>query len=195
MELEKVQAINDVYSCLELGIDGITIGVNNRKVLVGMAESLGIADQFNDFVVALDKWDKIGEKGVKKELIDKGFDAATVKEIIGLSETTDIRSLRGKLDTEEGQKGLDELELVLKRAEELDIEGVHFQPRLARGLDYYTGIIIEVTSEGYNGSICAGGRYDDLTSIFGLKDVSGVGVSFGADRIYDLMKEKELLQL
>lgn len=191
-EVEMIQIIDSAFQ--KLKVDDVTIGVNNRKILVGMAESLGIMDKFTDFVVALDKWDKIGEEGVKKELIDKGFAASTVKEIIGLSESKDVQSLRNRLDTETGQNGLDELEEVLKKAAELQIHGISFQPRLARGLDYYTGIIIEVTVEDYKGSICAGGRYDDLTSIFGMKEVSGVGISFGADRIYDMMKEKELIE-
>jgi len=191
-EVEMVQIIDSAFQKLE--VNDFSIGVNNRKILVGMAESLGIMDQFTDFVVALDKWDKIGEEGVKKELIGKGFATKTVKEIIELSESKDISSLRDRLNTETGQKGLDELEEVLSKANELQINALSFQPRLARGLDYYTGIIIEVTVEGYSGSLCAGGRYDDLTSIFGMKEVSGVGISFGADRIYDMMMEKELIQ-
>jgi histidyl-tRNA synthetase len=191
-EVEMIQIIDSAFQ--KLKVDDVTIGVNNRKILIGMAESLGIMDQFTDFVVALDKWDKIGEEGVKKELIDKGFAATTVKEIIGLSESKDLQSLRSSLDSETGQQGLDELEEVLTKTAELQIHGISFQPRLARGLDYYTGIIIEVTAEDYKGSICAGGRYDDLTSIFGMKEVSGVGISFGADRIYDMMKEKELIE-
>jgi histidyl-tRNA synthetase len=191
-EIELIQIIDTAFQ--KLCIQEIKIGVNNRKILVGIAQVLGIMDQFSDFVTALDKWDKVGDEGVKKELIGKGFDVNTVRDIIVLSEAKDIAPLRNMLVEGIGKEGLDELEMVLHKVEELGIGSVCFNPRLARGLDYYTGIIIEVTATDSSGSICAGGRYDDLTGVFGMKDVSGVGISFGADRIYDLMKEKDLLR-
>ena len=189
-EVELIQVISKGFD--KLGVKNVTIAVNNRKILSGIANALGIENKFTDFVVALDKWDKIGVEGVKTELSKKGFDEEKVGKIINCVELKNLDDLRELLKDNEGSKGLDELSFVLDRLQELGIGSVVFQPHLARGLDYYTGIIIEVSAEGFSGSICAGGRYDDLTSIFGLKGISGVGVSFGADRIYDLMKEEGL---
>jgi len=189
-EVELIQIIDSAFS--KLGITGVNIGINNRKILTGIAEKLGIQEQFSDFVIALDKWDKVGKEGVQTELESKGFNNESVSEIMRYADGIGIEELNKDLQGTEGEKGIEELKSLLITVKALNIANVEFKLNLARGLDYYTGTIIEVTADGSAGSLCAGGRYDDLTGIFGLKDVSGVGVSFGADRIYDLINEKNL---
>jgi histidyl-tRNA synthetase len=182
----------------KLGLKDFTIKLNNRKILSGIAEIIDKSDNIIDLTVAIDKLDKIGLDGVTKELIDRGFTQAAIdkiKPVILLegSNETKLASLRETLkNSETGLKGCDEIQTVfnyiadcpLKTAKlELDIT-------LARGLNYYTGAIFEVkTNEVVMGSIGGGGRYDDLTGMFGLKGLTGVGISFGADRIYDVMEE------
>jgi histidyl-tRNA synthetase len=192
-EVELVLIINDVFG--KLGVNS-TIKINNRKILSGMAEVVGESERLIDITVAIDKIDKIGLEAVNKELSDKGVSAKAIdmlQPIITLSgsNTEKLQKLRNVLATSAtGMKGIDEMQQIfdtlqplqgLKTKVELDLS-------LARGLNYYTGAIFEVKANDMEmGSICGGGRYDDLTGIFGLKNVSGVGVSFGADRIYDVM--------
>jgi histidyl-tRNA synthetase len=192
-EVELVLIINDVFD--KLGVNS-TIKINNRKILSGMAEVVGESERLIDITVAIDKIDKIGLEAVNKELSEKGVSAKAIdmlQPIITLSgsNTEKLQKLRNVLATSAtGMKGIDEMQQIfdtlqplqgLKTKVELDLS-------LARGLNYYTGAIFEVKANDMEmGSICGGGRYDDLTGIFGLKNVSGVGVSFGADRIYDVM--------
>lgn len=188
----------------QLGLQDFTIKINNRKILTGIAEVIGKPDLIVDMTVAIDKLDKIGLDGVNKELLERGFtseDLAVLKPIILLEGVNQakIESLKAVLSTSAtGLKGVAELEEVfayittLGAAEILD-SVVEVDITLARGLNYYTGCIFEVkTNEVQMGSIGGGGRYDDLTGMFGLKDLTGVGVSFGADRIYDVLTELDL---
>lgn len=184
----------------QLGINA-TIKINNRKVLMGIANALGIGDKVIAFTVAIDKLDKIGTDGVKTELINNGFtqeQADNAAEIIRFTgdNTATLNYLKTILgDEEEGKKGIEELENIFSYLEAVnfDFTKLKIDLTLARGLNYYTGAIFEVTAnDAKMGSIGGGGRYDDLTGIFGLKGVSGVGISFGADRIYDVMEELNL---
>lgn len=192
-ELELVQIVNEVFKRLGLKV---ALKINNRKVLSGLAEVCNAADKVVDITVAIDKLDKIGLDAVKQELRDKGLDESaieTLTPILTLSGSTaeKIATMRGLLAASEtGLKGLDELEELFGFIENAGIEmQCELDLSLARGLNYYTGAIFEVKSlEWQIGSICGGGRYDNLTGIFGLADMSGVGISFGADRIYDAMK-------
>jgi len=188
----------------KLGLKDFNIKLNNRKILSGIAEVVGKPSLIVDMTVAIDKLDKIGLDGVNKELLERGFteeDLAILKPIIELSgsNTEKIASMKSVLvDSEIGMKGIQEIEEVfeyLKRfgREDLLAKIVELDITLARGLNYYTGCIFEVkTNEVQMGSIGGGGRYDDLTGMFGLKDLTGVGVSFGADRIYDVLEELQL---
>ncbi len=199
-EVEFVQLYDQVFS--NLGLNGVTIKINNRKILSGLAEVIGAKDKLIDFTVALDKLDKIGEDGVKNEMIQKGISAEAIEKVQplfsfsgNLDEKLDL--LKGLLATsEEGMTGISELEFVFEAIAVLGLEtaALDLDITLARGLNYYTGAIFEVAApEGVKmGSIGGGGRYDDLTGIFGLKDVSGVGISFGLDRIYLVLEELNL---
>ncbi|WP_299253903.1 histidine--tRNA ligase [uncultured Aquimarina sp.] len=199
-EVDFIQLYDKVFS--KLGLEGITIKMNNRKILSGIAEVIGASDKLIDFTVALDKLDKIGEEGVKKEMLAKGVSESAidkVKPLFNFGGTTSdkISKLKELLaSSEEGMKGVEELEFIINSINEipLDKSSLDLDVTLARGLNYYTGAIFEVSApEGVKmGSIGGGGRYDDLTGIFGLKDVSGVGVSFGLDRIYLVLEELEL---
>ncbi len=198
-EVEMIQIFDEVLS--NLGLPKFSISINNRKILSGIAELSGEADRIVDLTVAIDKLDKIGEQGVIDELLRKGFTQKSIEKITPLfslqgNNEQKIAMLRQYLaQSEIGQKGLDELNEVLADVAAL---GLHkgeliFDLTLARGLNYYTGAIFEVKAHGVKmGSICGGGRYDDLTALFGLKDLSGIGISFGADRIYDVMTELDL---
>lgn len=193
-EVEIVQIIDDVFSQENLNLS-VLVKLNNRKVLSGIAEIIGEADKITDITVAIDKLDKIGIEKVNEELSQKGILQESIQKlqpIINLkgTNTEKLSVLRGVFEKSAiGTKGLDELETVFEYVENLDIKSeIEFDITLARGLNYYTGAIFEVKAkEAEIGSISGGGRYDDLTGIFGLKDVSGVGISFGADRIYDVM--------
>lgn len=188
-----------------LGLKDFTIKINNRKILSGIAEVLGKPELIIDMTVAIDKLDKIGLEGVNKELLERGFtqdDIATLKPIILLEGSTleKLGQLKEILASSEvGLKGIQELEETFAYVASLDASAqvltnfVELDITLARGLNYYTGCIFEVkTNEVAMGSIGGGGRYDDLTGMFGLKDLTGVGVSFGADRIYDVLLELDL---
>ena len=198
-EVELIQIFDEVLSNLQL--PGFVIQINNRKILSGIAEVCGVADRIVDLTVAIDKLDKIGEQGVLDELAQKGFTESTLQQIKPLfdfkgTNSDKINLLRNYLaNSEVGQKGLDELTYVLDTVAQLGLQRgqLDFEITLARGLNYYTGAIFEVKALDVKmGSICGGGRYDDLTALFGLKNLSGVGISFGADRIYDVLTELNL---
>jgi histidyl-tRNA synthetase len=185
----------------KLGLKDFTIKINNRKILSGIAEIIDKADQIVDLTVAIDKLDKIGLDGVSKELLERGFtekDIEKIKPVILLQGSNEekLRSLRITLiNSETGLKGCDEIATVLNyiAISPLQTANLELDITLARGLNYYTGAIFEVkTNEVAMGSIGGGGRYDDLTGMFGLKGITGVGISFGADRIYDVMEELQL---
>ncbi len=190
-EVEFIQLYDAVFSALKL--DGVTIKINNRKILSGIAEVIGAQDKLIDFTVALDKLDKIGEEKVKDEMRSKGISEEGIAKLQPLFTLkgdfgNQIEELKTILNTsEEGKKGIEELEFINKGIATLGLKTATLQldVTLARGLNYYTGAIFEVAApEGVKmGSIGGGGRYDDLTGIFGLKDMSGVGISFGLDRI------------
>ncbi len=185
---------------LKLGIQEFTIRLNHRKLLVGIAELTSKPLEFASLITSLDKLDKIGEEGVNKELIEKGFnnqDLQILKPFFNLKGTPAEKLTFLKLSlskSTQGQIGIEEMERLFSYLTVMPaiFDYLSLDILLARGLNYYTGIIIEVMSPLAKGSLGGGGRYDDLTGIFGLKGISGVGVSFGADRIYDLMKELSL---
>jgi histidyl-tRNA synthetase len=193
-EVELIQIIDEVFRGLGLKIQ---VQVNNRKVLAGIAGVLGIGDQLIPFTVAIDKLEKIGMDGVLNELRTIGLDEEAIDKLTPVLEMrSDNSSVLQALKqvviaSETGLKGIEELETVFGHLNNLFLNTeVVVNPSLARGLNYYTGAIIEVKALDVQlGSICGGGRYDDLTGIFGLPDVSGVGVSFGAERIYDVLAE------
>jgi len=198
-EVELIQIFDEVLTTLQL--PGFVIQINNRKILSGIAEVCGVSARIVDLTVAIDKLDKIGEQGVLDELAQKGFTETSLQQIKPLfdfkgSNTDKIKLLRKYLaNSEVGQKGLDELTYVLDTVTQLGLQRgqLDFEITLARGLNYYTGAIFEVKALDVKmGSICGGGRYDDLTALFGLKNLSGVGISFGADRIYDVLTELNL---
>ncbi len=199
-EVELVQLYDSVFT--QLGLEGVTIKINNRKILSGIAEVIGAKDKLIDFTVALDKLDKIGEDGVKKEMIEKGIPASAIEKVQPLFHFTGAISEKlEKLSTllaesKEGMKGVDELRFICENVMNLGLNKavLDLDVTLARGLNYYTGAIFEVAAPKTvsMGSIGGGGRYDDLTGIFGLKDMSGVGISFGLDRIYLVIEELNL---
>ncbi|WP_313600006.1 histidine--tRNA ligase [Epilithonimonas vandammei] len=176
----------------------VSIHINNRKILSGLAEYAGIANQLIDFTVALDKLDKIGKDGVTKEMLEKGISEEAISKLDFLFSQSDdalenLLNLKEKfVGNEIGLKGVEELEFVISNALNLgiDAQNLVFDITLARGLDYYTGAIFEVKAdEVAMGSIGGGGRYDNLTEVFGVKDIPGIGISFGLDRIYLVMEE------
>ena len=196
--------LNELELCLmakegfdALGLDDVVIHLNNRKVLAGIAEKLNASEHLIDITVAIDKIDKIGKDKVLEELRKKEIDEQIVQGIdplldFGGTNEEKLSLLRDFLEANPiGEKGLEEVSFLLEQAKKFDVD-LNFNITLARGLNYYTGAILEVTHPDFPSSICGGGRYDDLTGIFGLKDISGVGISFGADRIYDLMEQKNL---
>ncbi|MGD1947658.1 MAG: histidine--tRNA ligase [Croceivirga sp.] len=196
-EVEFIQLYDSVFT--ELGLKGCTIKMNNRKILSGIAEVIGASHLLVDFTVALDKLDKIGEEKVKEEMLAKGISEMAIQRanpLFQLQGTTDeqLQQLKTILvDSETGLQGVQELEEILSLVNTLGLQSANLEidVTLARGLNYYTGAIFEIAApEGVKmGSIGGGGRYDDLTGIFGLKDVSGVGISFGLDRIYLVLEE------
>ena len=196
-EVELIQLYDDVFK--QLNLVGVTIKLNNRKILSGIAEVIGAEDKLIDFTVALDKLDKIGKEGVKTEMLSKGISTEALDKLnplFSLKGTTleKLSELKKILSSSEtGLKGIEELKFITKAFETLSLKSTQLEVdvTLARGLNYYTGAIFEVSPpEGVNmGSIGGGGRYDDLTGIFGLKNTSGVGISFGLDRIYLVLEE------
>lgn len=199
-EVEFVQLYDTVFT--QLNLKGVHIKLNHRKILSGFAEVIGESDKLIDFTVALDKLDKIGEEGVKKEMLEKGIREDAIAKIQPIFNLTGsfidkINGLKSILkDSEIGQEGIKDLEFIQACIEEVPLRSAQLEldVTLARGLNYYTGAIFEIAPpEGVQmGSIGGGGRYDDLTGIFGLKDVSGVGISFGLDRIYLVLEELDL---
>ncbi len=199
-EVELIQLYDAVFTDLKL--EGITIKLNNRKVLAGIAEVIGANNNLVNFTVALDKLDKIGIEGVKKEMLTKGISENAIKKAAPLfalsgANANQMVALKAFLaDSEQGKRGVAELEFIINAIADLGLHSTKLvlDVTLARGLNYYTGAILEVAAPEnvQMGSIGGGGRYDDLTGIFGLKDVSGVGISFGLDRIYLVMEELDL---
>ena len=199
-EVELVQLYDTVFTAL--GLEGVTVKINNRKILSGIAEVIGASDKLIDFTVALDKLDKIGEDGVKKEMIEKGIDEVAIAKVQPLFNFTGTISEKiEKLSqllaiSAEGMKGVEELRFICDHVMALGLSTaiLDLDVTLARGLNYYTGAIFEVAPPKAvaMGSIGGGGRYDDLTGIFGLKNMSGVGISFGLDRIYLVVEELNL---
>ena len=200
-ELELIELFDEVYSNLGLGVK---IQINNRKILSGIAEILGEAERIIDITVAIDKLDKIGVDKVKAEMLSKGVSENAVNSLQPLlaftgSHDDKLELLKKMLHSSEvGITGVAEIEEIFGYAKALSFKKVklEFEMTLARGLNYYTGAIFEVKVDdarsSFTSSICGGGRYDDLTGIFGLNGMSGVGVSFGADRIYDVLEEAGL---
>jgi len=198
-EVELIQLFDEVLS--NLGLSDFTIKINNRKILSGIAEVAGVADKIIDITVAIDKLDKIGLDGVMKELREREIPEAAITKLqplFSMSGSNEERlvQLEGLLKSSDvGMKGIAELRTVFGHISELPLGKAKLQldVTLARGLNYYTGAIFEVAAGGVQiGSICGGGRYDDLTGIFGKEGLSGVGISFGADRIYDVLNELKL---
>ena len=191
-ELELVQMVDAVFG--KLGVR-VKIHINNRKVLTGIAEIAGAPDKVVDITVAIDKLDKIGLEKVKEEMAEKGIPEdgiAVIEKILSLqgSSADKIGAMKALFESSEtGLKGLEELQELFGLIEAAGVKApVEMDLSLARGLNYYTGAIFEVKAQDWEiGSICGGGRYDNLTGIFGLPDLSGVGISFGADRIYDVL--------
>lgn len=196
-EVELVAMINEVFN--RFGIR-VVIKLNNRKILTGIAEVIGAPDKIIDITVAIDKIDKIGLDNVKAELIEKGLEQAAVDALEPLltldgSNEEKLTTLSQLLASSEmGMKGIEEMRFVLNQATALSLTSqVELDVSLARGLNYYTGTILEVKALDVEmGSISGGGRYDNLTGVFGLSGVSGVGISFGADRIYDVLNTLDL---
>ncbi|MEM8999903.1 MAG: histidine--tRNA ligase [Bacteroidota bacterium] len=196
-EVELIQLYDAVFTTLQL--KGCTIKLNNRKILSGIADVIGAKDLLVDFTVALDKLDKIGEDAVKAEMSAKGISASAIEKTAPLFTMSgpaneQLQQLRSILvESSEGLQGVDELEYIIHTIAKVGLKTSHLvlDVTLARGLNYYTGAIFEVTPPNpvQMGAIGGGGRYDDLTGIFGLKDVSGVGISFGMDRIYLVLEE------
>lgn len=196
-EFEMVQLIDEVFSALGISVSTL---VNNRKILYGIAEVFGCSDKFTEITVAVDKLDKAGVESVRNEIVDKGIsetDAAGLLDVF--CDKADTNTLLQKLDTlfsgsEIGRTGLVEFRELIRYCDTADLATpVKLDLSLARGLNYYTGAIFEVkANDVVMGSVCGGGRYDNLTGIFGMPGVSGVGISFGADRIFDIMLQEKL---
>jgi histidyl-tRNA synthetase len=195
-EAEIVLMVNEVLG--NLGIKDFTVKINNRKILTGIAEVVGSEGKEADLCVAIDKLDKIGKEGVVKELGERGFTTQSIEKLDPIFELPG--NDEEKMDSleklfshsETGKKGLQELKSVMSYVKTFNLPDSHlsFDITLARGLSYYTGAIFEVKANNIQiGSISGGGRYDNLTGAFGLKGVSGVGISFGVDRIFDVMEE------
>ena len=196
-EVELIQMVDEVYRRLKINV---RLLINNRKVLAGIAEVIGEPEKLVDITVAIDKMDKIGLEAVNAELKEKGLSEDSISKlqpILNLSGNNDekLEKLKSVLaESEIGMKGIEELTTVFDYLKPLELPlDIKLDLTLARGLSYYTGAIFEVKALDVEiGSITGGGRYDDLTGIFGLKNVSGVGISFGADRIFDVMNQLEL---
>lgn len=200
-EVAFVQLYDDVFTRLKL--TPVKIKLNNRKILSGLVEIIGAKDKLIDFTVALDKLDKIGTEGVTKEMLGKGITQEAIEKVTPLfhfkgTNQNKLAELRKMLaNSIEGTKGVDELQFVTSAIETIGLQSamLEIDVTLARGLNYYTGAIYEVEATNVSvGSIGGGGRYDDLTGIFGLKDVSGIGISFGLDRIYLALEESHLFE-
>jgi histidyl-tRNA synthetase len=196
-ELELIQIIEEVFGKLDVNV---TLKLNNRKILAGIAECIGLPERLTDITTAIDKIEKIGIDKVLIELTERGLPKESIQMLLPFLKMkgnhSEVLEQMKKMFVNSiiGLKGIEEMETIFSLAGELDIRlKIDLDLTLARGLNYYTGSIIEVKANDVEiGSICGGGRYDNLTGIFGLKDVSGVGISFGADRIYDVMNQLAL---
>lgn len=196
-EIELLTMIDEVFK--RFGVN-VTIKINNRKILAGIAETIGVPDKIVDITVAIDKIDKIGLYNVNEELREKGINDSAIEALQPLLQLSGnnnekINALSAMLSSSKiGMKGIEEINFVLSNTDNLELKAkVELDISLARGLNYYTGTIIEVKAQDVEiGSITGGGRYDNLTGIFGLPGVSGVGISFGADRIYDVLNTLNL---
>ena len=195
-EVELMEIISEVFALLKLRT---TIKFNNRKILLAIAQHIGKQDRLTDITVAIDKLDKIGFDNVVKELREeRGFSQEEIDKLtpiltLGGTNEEKLSSLKSILSGETAEKGIEETEYVLSRCKEQGTENIELDLTLARGLNYYTGAIVEVKAADVQiGSICGGGRYDNLTGIFGKEGLSGVGRSFGADRIYDCLEQLNL---
>ncbi len=199
-EAELIQIIDEVFNRLRINV---VVKLNNRKILAGIAEIIGENERLTDITVAIDKIDKIGRENVIKELLEKGVSEKAIEKlqpILALEGDTfeKIEKLEQILaGSEDGRKGIEELKILFGYIEKMNLKvAAELDLTLARGLNYYTGAIIEVKAAGMEiGSICGGGRYDDLTGIFGMPGVSGVGISFGAERIYDVLEHLNLFSV
>jgi histidyl-tRNA synthetase len=199
-EVECIQLYDAVFS--NLGLSGVTVHMNHRKILAGIAEIIGAETRLIDFTVALDKIDKIGSEAVEKELLSKGFDQSAIEKLrplFSISGTVDevLNQLETILQHSAiGLQGISDVRFIAKAFETQPLQSVSLaiNVTLARGLDYYTGTIFEVSApkEVEIGSIGGGGRYDDLTSVFGFSNMSGIGISFGLDRIYLVLEQLNL---
>ena len=196
-EAELVQIVDEVFNALKINV---VLKINNRKVLAGIAEYIGKPDALVDITVAIDKLDKIGIDAVNAELAQKGLDATAIEKLQPIlfmkgdarEKFAQLKSLMSGIEV--GENGIEELETLFDYIDDMNV-GIEYELdlTLARGLNYYTGAIFEVKAKDVAmGSISGGGRYDNLTGIFGLQGVSGVGISFGADRIYDVLTELNL---
>ena len=196
-EAELVQIVDEVFNALKINV---VLKINNRKVLAGIAEYIGKPDALVDITVAIDKLDKIGIDAVNAELAQKGLDETAIEKLQPIlfmkgdarEKFAQLKSLMSGIEV--GEKGIEELETLFDYIDDMNV-GIEYELdlTLARGLNYYTGAIFEVKAKDVAmGSISGGGRYDNLTGIFGLQGVSGVGISFGADRIYDVLTELNL---
>ncbi len=191
-EVELIEIVERVFAKLKINV---TLKMNNRKILYGIAEAIGHADKMMDITVAIDKLEKIGLDNVKAELAERGLEQEAIDKLqpileLSGSNSDKLSKLRDVIGcSETGVKGIEEMTEIFGYVEQLGIAlPIELDLSLARGLNYYTGAIFEVKAMDFAiGSICGGGRYDDLTGIFGLPNTSGVGISFGADRIYDVM--------
>ncbi len=191
-EAELVQIVNEVFKALNINV---VLKINNRKVLAGIAEFIGKSDALVDITIAIDKLDKIGIDAVCAELAEKRLEQAAINKLQPIlfmrgNTREKIAQLKSLINNEVGQKGIEELETLFNYIDDMELDiATEFNLTLARGLNYYTGAIFEVKANDFAiGSISGGGRYDNLTGIFGLPNVSGVGISFGADRIYDVLE-------
>ena len=195
-EAELVNIVNDIFNNLKISV---ILKINNRKILAGIAEYIGKTDALVDITIAIDKLDKIGIDAVNAELAEKGLEPTAIEKlqpILFMKGNTKekLQQLKTMLNNEVGQKGIEELETLFDYINDMDLSiETELDLTLARGLNYYTGAIFEVKAKDFPiGSISGGGRYDNLTGIFGLPNVSGVGISFGADRIYDVLEGLKL---
>lgn len=196
-EVELIQLIDHVFEKLNIRV---AIKLNNRKILAGIAETIGEPEKIIDITVAIDKLDKIGLQGVIAELESKGIDKKAIEKLLPILQSQGgnrekLQTIAQTLENNEtGKKGVEEITFILDAIEELPLKStVELDLTLARGLNYYTGAILEVKALDVEiGSITGGGRYDNLTGVFGMDGVSGVGISFGADRIYDVMNQLNL---
>ncbi len=194
-EIEIIWMISEVFD--KLGIKDYTIKINHRKVLEGIVQSLNRPNDLSSFSQAIDKLDKIGNEKVAEELITKGFTSAEIDSGFALISTEGtneekLSSLNSQLKSKSGKEGIEKLSYITEKAK---CQNVEFDPKLARGLSYYTGAIFEVKINGIQmGSVSGGGRYDDLTGIFGAESTPGIGFSFGIDRVYDSMEELGLFE-